>query len=235
MSVKIEKFGELPDGRTASLYHLKNHRGFEVCVTDFGVNIQSILVRNCRGEKTDVALGFDHLEDYLENNGMFGATVGRNVNRISNAEFQIDGIKYHLAKNRGKHNIHSDKEHGFHKVLWDAEVIDENAVRFSYISPDGEQGFPGELKVSVMGLSFITEGAIPFAAGDPLHILPPCIIGSAVAGALSMAFGCGLPAPHGGIFVIGVITNPLMYLAAIAAGAVIGMLIMSVTKRPLKK
>lgn len=98
MSVKIEKFGELPDGRTASLYHLKNHRGFEVCVTDFGVNIQSILVRNCRGEKTDVALGFDHLEDYLENNGMFGATVGRNVNRISNAEFQIDGIKYHLAK-----------------------------------------------------------------------------------------------------------------------------------------
>lgn len=87
----------------------------------------------------------------------------------------------------------------------------------------------------VMGLSFITEGAIPFAAGDLLHILPPCIIGSAVAGALSMAFQCGLPAPHGGIFVIGVITNPLMYLAAIAAGAVIGMLIMSVTKRPLKK
>ena len=160
MSVKIEKFGELPDGRTASLYHLKNHRGFEVCVTDFGVNIQSILVRNCRGEKTDVALGFDHLEDYLENNGMFGATVGRNVNRISNAEFQIDGIKYHLAKNRGKHNIHSDKEHGFHKVLWDAEVIDENAVRFSYISPDGEQGFPGELKVSVIYTVTEADGLI---------------------------------------------------------------------------
>ena len=87
----------------------------------------------------------------------------------------------------------------------------------------------------VMGLSFITEGAIPFAAGDPLHILPPCIIGSAVAGALSMAFQCGLPAPHGGIFVIGVITNPLMYLVSIAAGAVVGMLIMSVTKKPLKK
>lgn len=87
----------------------------------------------------------------------------------------------------------------------------------------------------VMGLSFITEGAIPFAAGDPLHILPPCIIGSAVAGALSMVFQCGLPAPHGGIFVIGVITNPLMYLVSIAAGAVVGMLIMSVTKKPLKK
>jgi PTS system fructose-specific IIC component len=62
----------------------------------------------------------------------------------------------------------------------------------------------------IMGLSFITEGAIPFAAGDPIHILPPCIVGSAVAGALSMAFKCGLPAPHGGIFVIGVITNPVL-------------------------
>lgn len=87
----------------------------------------------------------------------------------------------------------------------------------------------------IMGLSFITEGAIPFAAGDPIHILPPCIVGSAVAGALSMAFKCGLPAPHGGLFVIGVITNPMMYLVAIAVGAVIGMLIMSVTKRPLNK
>ena len=74
-----------------------------------------------------------------------------------------------------------------------------------------------------MGLSFITEGAIPFAAGDPIHILPPCIVGSAVAGALSMAFKCGLPAPHGGIFVIGVIT------------AVIGMVVMSFTKKPLNK
>lgn len=87
----------------------------------------------------------------------------------------------------------------------------------------------------VMGLSFITEGAIPFAAGDPIHILPPCIIGSAVAGALSMAFHCGLPAPHGGIFVIGVITNPLQYILSVAIGAVIGMLIMSFTKKPLKK
>lgn len=160
MSVKIEKFGELPDGRIASLYQLKNHQGFEVHVTDFGVNIQSIFVKNCCGQKKDVALGFDHLKDYQENHGMFGATVGRNVNRISNAKFQIDGKEYHLAKNRGKHNIHSDKEHGFHKVLWDAEVIDENAVKFSYISPDGEQGFPGELKVSVVYTITEADGLI---------------------------------------------------------------------------
>lgn len=87
----------------------------------------------------------------------------------------------------------------------------------------------------IMGLSFITEGAIPFAAGDPIHILPPCIVGSAVAGALSMAFKCGLPAPHGGIFVIGVITNPVQYLIAVAVGAVIGMILMSFTKKPLNK
>ena len=85
----------------------------------------------------------------------------------------------------------------------------------------------------IMGLSFITEGAIPFAAGDPIHILPPCIVGSAVAGALSMAFKCGLPAPHGGIFVIGVITNPVQYLISVAVGAVIGMIVMSFTKKPL--
>nr|WP_288755361.1 PTS fructose transporter subunit IIABC [uncultured Anaerostipes sp.] len=87
----------------------------------------------------------------------------------------------------------------------------------------------------IMGLSFITEGAIPFAAGDPIHILPPCIVGSAVAGALSMVFKCGLPAPHGGIFVIGVITNPVQYLISVAVGAVIGMIVMSFTKKPLNK
>ena len=87
----------------------------------------------------------------------------------------------------------------------------------------------------IMGLSFITEGAIPFAAGDPIHILPPCIVGSAVAGALSMAFKCGLPAPHGGIFVIGVITNPVQYLISVVVGAVIGMVVMSFTKKPLNK
>ena len=87
----------------------------------------------------------------------------------------------------------------------------------------------------IMGLSFITEGAIPFAAGDPIHILPPCIVGSAVAGALSMAFKCGLPAPHGGIFVIGVITNPVQYLISVAVGAVIGMIVMSFIKKPLNK
>ena len=83
----------------------------------------------------------------------------------------------------------------------------------------------------IMGLSFITEGAIPFAASDPLHILPGCIAGSAVAGALSMAFGCSSPAPHGGVFVLPVMHNPLSYVAAVAVGSVVGMLVLGLLKK----
>lgn len=86
----------------------------------------------------------------------------------------------------------------------------------------------------IMGLSFISEGAIPFAAADPLRVLPSCIIGSAVAGGLSMFFGCALRAPHGGVFVIPVISNPLGYIIAIVAGSVIGMLVLSILKKPLQ-
>jgi len=87
----------------------------------------------------------------------------------------------------------------------------------------------------IMGLSFISEGAIPFAAADPIRVLPSCIIGSAVAGALSMAFGCALRAPHGGIFVIAIVTNPLQYLGAIVIGAIVGAIILGIIKKPVQK
>ena len=83
----------------------------------------------------------------------------------------------------------------------------------------------------IMGLSYITEGAIPFAASDPLHVIPSCVVGSAVAGALSMAFGCASPAPHGGLFVFPVMHNPLGYAAAIAIGSVAGMLVLGLLKK----
>ena len=85
----------------------------------------------------------------------------------------------------------------------------------------------------IMGMSFITEGAIPFAASDPLRIIPPCVVGSAVAGALSMAFGCGSRAPHGGLFVIGIIENAPMFLVALIIGAVITMAGIVLLKKPL--
>ena len=86
---------------------------------------------------------------------------------------------------------------------------------------------------SIMGLAFITEGAIPFAASDPLHVIPACVIGSGLAGALSMAFNCTLMAPHGGIFVFPVVGNPLMYLAALAVGTVVGALMLGVLKKKI--
>lgn len=85
----------------------------------------------------------------------------------------------------------------------------------------------------IMGASFITEGAIPFAASDPLRVIPACAVGSALAGGLSMFFGCGSMAPHGGLFVLGIIENPLMYLLSVAAGSIVGMLLLALLKRPL--
>ena len=86
----------------------------------------------------------------------------------------------------------------------------------------------------VMGLSFITEGAIPFAASDPLHVLPACIVGSALAGALSMAFNCTLMAPHGGIFVFPVVGNPIMYVVALVAGTIVGAILLGILKKTVE-
>ena len=85
----------------------------------------------------------------------------------------------------------------------------------------------------IMGFSFITEGAIPYAASYPLKVIPACALGSAVAGGLSWIFGCTLMAPHGGIFVVATIGNPLMYLLSLALGAVAGMLLLAILKRPV--
>ena len=85
-----------------------------------------------------------------------------------------------------------------------------------------------------MGLCFISEGAIPYAASDPLRVIPSCIVGSAVAGGLSMAFGCTLRAPHGGVFVFPVVGSWLMYIVALAVGSIVGALILSALKKKVK-
>ena len=87
----------------------------------------------------------------------------------------------------------------------------------------------------IMGLAFITEGAIPFAASDPLHVLPSCMIGSAAAGALSMVFNCTLMAPHGGIFVFPVVGNALMYVVSLVVGTVIGALLLGLLKKNIEE
>jgi len=87
----------------------------------------------------------------------------------------------------------------------------------------------------IMGLCFISEGAIPFAAADPLRVIPSCVIGSAIAGGLSMAFGCTLRAPHGGLFVVPVIGNWALFLLALAIGSVVGMFLLALLKKPIAK
>lgn len=149
MSIKKELFGVTKEEKEAYLFTLENSKGMKAQITNYGAILVSLFVVNKSGELKDIVLGYDKLEDYFDNNPMFGATVGRNVNRIKNAKFKIDGIEYHLAKNRGENNIHSDKEKGFHKVLWDFNIVNDNAVEFYYKSFDGEQGFPGNLDISV--------------------------------------------------------------------------------------
>lgn len=150
MGVSKTDFGVTRDGRKASLYTIINKNGMEAVVSDFGAILVKLIVPNKEGEKADVVLGFDHLEQYEENPNFFGSTVGRSANRIGGAAFQIDGVTYHLTANENENNLHSDFYHGFHKVLWNADMKDgENAVVFSYNSPDGENGFPGNLKISV--------------------------------------------------------------------------------------
>lgn len=149
MDIKKELFGMTKEGKEAYIFTLKNSKGMKVQVSNYGAILVSLFVMNKFGEFKDVVLGYDKLEDYFSNDLLFGATVGRNVNRIENAEFKIDGVTYHLVKNKNQHNIHSDKEAGFHKVLWNFKIVNNNAVEFYYKSFDGEQGFPGNLDISV--------------------------------------------------------------------------------------
>lgn len=122
----------------------------EASITDFGAILVKLLVPDEKGVKKDLVLGYDRLEDYEENGCFFGATIGRNANRIGGASFTLDGVTYPLAANENGNNLHTDFQKGFHKMLWDAELMEEeNAVKLSYISPDGENGFPGTLHISV--------------------------------------------------------------------------------------
>lgn len=150
MSIEKKEFGVTKDGRQAYLYTISADNGMEAAVTDFGAILVKLIVPDAGGEKKDLVLGYDHLADYEENSCFFGATIGRNANRIGGAAFQIDGTTFRLAANENGNNLHTDFSHGFHKVLWNAEILEkEQAVKFSYVSPDGENGFPGTLQISV--------------------------------------------------------------------------------------
>ncbi|MBO4905194.1 MAG: galactose mutarotase [Lachnospiraceae bacterium] len=148
MSVTISQFGKTNLGKDIKLYTIKNSKGMEAAATNLGACLVNLIVPNDKGESKDVILGFGSGEEYLVNGSFFGATVGRVANRTANAKFSIDGTEYKLAVNDNENNLHSDFYKGMHKVLWDAETGDDH-VKFSYHSPDMENGFPGNFDISV--------------------------------------------------------------------------------------
>ena len=116
-------------------------------VLDYGATLRSLRVKDAHGAWVDVVLGYDSLAEYEQNDGYLGAVVGRVCNRIAGAEFELDGNRYPLYQNDGVNHLHGGKR-GFDKYVWDAEVL-EDGVKFSRVSPDGEEGYPGNLHVAV--------------------------------------------------------------------------------------
>jgi aldose 1-epimerase len=144
-------FGTMPDGSKVDKYALANANQMEVSVLSYGGIVQSIVVPDKRGRLTDVALGFDRLEDYLQSSPYFGAIIGRFGNRIAKGQFTLNGKPYQIPVNDGPNALHGGPE-GFDKKLWEATpVTGQNwvGVELVYFSPDGEMGFPGNLRVKV--------------------------------------------------------------------------------------
>ena len=146
--VRTEQFGQTVFGQDIKLYTIENAKGAKAAITNVGACLVKLVMPDDKGNFEDVVLGFDFGEAYLVNGSFFGAVIGRSANRIANAKFEIDGTTYNLAVNDNANNLHSHFHQGFHKQLWEAEVLD-NAVKFSYKEPDGQNGFPGNLDISV--------------------------------------------------------------------------------------
>ncbi len=146
MSITKEPFGQLPDGRSIERYTLKNDK-ISVQVITYGGIINSIQTPNAKGELGEIVLGFDTLTDYLERSPYFGCITGRFANRIAKGQFELGGQSYQLAANDGENHLHGGNK-GFDKQVWQASVKDDS-LTLSYLSPDGDEGYPGELSATV--------------------------------------------------------------------------------------
>ncbi|MBC8128069.1 MAG: galactose mutarotase [Gloeobacteraceae cyanobacterium ES-bin-144] len=151
-SIHEEIYGKLPDGREVKIFTLTNDKGLKARVTEYGAILVSMETPDRMGIIADVSHGFDELDAWLANGPYFGATVGRFGNRIAGGKFTLDGKDYTLAKNSGSDgsecHLHGG-EKGFNHVLWSGRALDDHTVEFSYLSQDGEEGYPGNLAVKV--------------------------------------------------------------------------------------
>lgn len=148
MAVEKSVFGKTPDGQEIYLYTISNSKGMKASVTNLGAILVSLMVPDKDGNVADVVLGFDKAADYYKNPSFFGAVIGPSANRIANASFDIDGVTYQLDVNDNTNNLHSHKENGYHKALWEA-AEGADSVTFTLEDADGNMGFPGNKKVEV--------------------------------------------------------------------------------------
>ncbi len=152
--VTSKPFGAMPDGRAVILYTLKVPSGIQLDVMNYGATVVRLLVPDASDHQADVVLGFDRFEDYLGKNPYFGSVIGRYANRIRGGRFSLDGKPYQLTLNdtahQEKHHLHGGVS-GFDKKLWQGAVLSQSppSVRFQRISPDGEEGYPGNLTATV--------------------------------------------------------------------------------------
>ncbi len=145
-------FGNLPDATPVDIYTLRNGRGLEARIMTYGATLVSLRLPDRRGAFADVNLGFDTLAGYLGEHPYFGVIVGRYANRIAKARFTLDGVEYQLAPNNNGNSLHGGLR-GFDKVVWTAVPVqadDGVSLRLTYLSQDGEEGFPGNLAVTVV-------------------------------------------------------------------------------------
>jgi len=152
VNVQQLEWGKTADGTVVHLFTLTNRHGVVAKVTTFGAILTELHAPDRAGKCVNVALGFDNLDQYLKGHPAFGATIGRFANRIAKARFVIDSVEYQVTANSGANHIHGGRR-GFDKVVWQAKVLPakngEAAVEFSYLSKDGEEGYPGNLQVTV--------------------------------------------------------------------------------------
>lgn len=147
MTITKRTFGTLCDGTQVSCWTLTGENGLRAEILDYGVIIRSLIVPDKNGDPVDVVLGYDTLEEYVSDNSYLGAMIGRFANRIKGASFQLNGKTYDLYANDGPNHSHGGKR-GFNSYVWDARQEGDTVV-FSRTSPDGEEGYPGNLDVSV--------------------------------------------------------------------------------------
>jgi aldose 1-epimerase len=149
--IQRSRFGEL-SGRAVDLYTLTNSKGLVLKVTNYGATLTELHVPDRSGQLADVVLGFERLDGYLQHGAFFGATVGRVANRIRAAKFELEGRSYPLAATDGADHLHGGRR-GWDKMLWSAEpaqTADGPSLLLQYVSADGEEGYPGEVKASVL-------------------------------------------------------------------------------------